>query len=154
MEVQPLDRSLVELSLNQLQSLDIESVAAGNIEHWTDESFLLELPDKWALSVFVKDDQRIVAYSIISGRSVSRHYAHWHRAVVASTHRGVGLGRLMLDHARKLAVAKGYIGMTAFASPDNLTSLRFLRRLGFLEEVPLKPGPNISLRIRYCQEKQ
>jgi len=150
MEVQPLDRSLVEESLNQLQRLDIESVAAGNIERWTDESFLLDLPDKWALSVFVKDDQRIVAYSITSGRSVLRDYAHWHRIVVASTHRRMGLGSLMLGHARKLTVAKGYIGMTAFVSPHNMTSLRFLRQLGFLEQAPLKPGPNTSMVIRFC----
>lgn len=151
MEVQTLDRSLATESLNQLQRLDIESVAAGNLERWTDESFLLDLPDKWLLSVLVKDDQMILAYAIISGRSVSRHHAHLHRIVVGAPHQAMGLGRLMLDHAQKLAVERGYIGMTNFVSPRNVTALRFFSHLGYSEEPSLKPD-HISMRIRYSQE--
>lgn len=82
-----------------LEFLEISKQVPGLC--WTEQNLLMELPDKWVVSlVAIDNDGLISGYSINSIRDDSLYV---HLLVVKGALRGEGIGSALLMHARDIA---------------------------------------------------
>jgi GNAT superfamily N-acetyltransferase len=79
-------------------------------------------------SFFVEDEGETVAYATALPRGDSGHVLH---LVVAPSHRGRGVGRLLLDEAARRLRAAGCSRWHLNVKEDNLVALALYRRVGF-----------------------
>lgn len=120
-----------------LQRADIETfpdafvaIAADQPgEYWTKAHFMRDLPGKWSLSFAVWSDGLPIAYAILSAKGMG--HAHLHHFMVASTHRGSGLGARMAAEMERRVLDGRFSRLTLKAVRDNARSLGFYERLGY-----------------------
>jgi len=123
--IRPLSRDELDRSID-----DFIAVARGVPgEYWGREHFLLDLPEKWRLSLAAWIAARPVGYAIISRKSES--IAHLHHFMVAPDQRGKGLGEAMLEKAISQCVDGGCSEMTLKVAAESEDAQRFYRRNGF-----------------------
>ena len=136
--IRPLSR--VEL----VKSIDDFIAVAKDVpgEYWSREHFLLELPEKWRLSLAAWIADRPVGYAIISRKSES--VAHLHHFMVVPDQRGKGLGEAMLEKAIRKCVGGGCSEMTLKVAAESKDAQRFYRRNDF--ETSGEPGPYLLMR--------
>jgi ribosomal protein S18 acetylase RimI-like enzyme len=123
--IQPLAREDVEVRV-----ADFIAIASDvPNEYWSAENFLLDLNEKWTLSLCARIGSRPVGYAIISRPDRAR--AHLHHFMVASEQRGIGLGVDLLEHAKGRCGSKGCNVLSLKVAKDNHRAQKFYRRHGF-----------------------
>jgi len=126
--IKPLRREEVAASIDDF--IAIASDIPG--EYWNAENFLLDLPEKWMLSLCARIGDKPVGYAIIS-RTASA-CAHLHHFMVASDQRGIGLGVDLLAHVKDRCESEGCHGLSLKVARDNHRAQTFYRSHGFICE--------------------
>ena len=98
-------------------------------EYWTEENFLVDLPDKWRLSFAAWSGAKPVAYAILSRRSADRVYLH--HFMVTAPLRGQGLGSMMIEEMERRSLALGCSRLALKVARDNAGAQRLYFRLGY-----------------------
>lgn len=117
-----LDRGMLAAELPRLLAV------SADVSPWLPENFERDLPGKWELS-FIARDPDLMGYAILTRRGPE--WVHINQFMVASAARGRGIGRAMLDEAKRRA-AGGHL--TLKVSVDNIAAIRFYAAEG------MKPG--------------
>lgn len=91
---QTLDRRLLAAELPRLIAV------SADVSPWSRENFERDLPGKWELS-FVARDPELAGYVILTRRGPD--WVHVNQFMVAPAARGRGIGRAMLDEAKRRA---------------------------------------------------
>lgn len=60
---------------------------------WNEESFLIDLPEKFEKSLLIFVDEKMIGYSIISKKENS--YYHWHKLVLHKDFASKGYGKII-----------------------------------------------------------
>lgn len=118
-----------DLRRHMADFLKIAADAPG--EYWTSENFLLELPEKWSLSVAAWDAESPVGYAVLSRKAPDQ--VHLHHFMVAPGRRESGLGKRLLDEVASRARASGAARLTLKVHNENARARRFYVRHGFRE---------------------
>jgi len=100
-------------------------------EYWTIKHFLVELTDKWRLSIALWENCRPVGYAILSRKS--HESVHLHHLMIAPNYRNRGLGRLMAREIEPRAKESGAQYITLKTPRKNANALRFYRNFGYQE---------------------
>lgn len=106
---------------------------AGDVagEYWSLDHFLLDLPDKWNLSLAVfADGDEPLGYAVASRKG---QHAHLHHLAVRADRRRHGLGKRLLVALEDAARTKGFGRLTLKVADRNTDAQRFYARYGYRE---------------------
>ena len=123
--IRQLTRDVIAASVDRF--LDIARDVPG--EYWREEHFLLDLPEKWRLSLGAWQDMEPVGYAIVSRKPDST--AHLHHFMIASNQRRRGLGTQLLSAMIAKCHQAGCIGVSLKLAHQNAGAQRFYQRHGF-----------------------
>ena len=98
-------------------------------EYWVAKHFLLDLPEKWLLSLAAWLAEQPIGYAMLSRRSADT--AHLHHFMVAVDQRGRGLGARLLAAAIERCRKHHCTEMSLKVDAGNTDAQRFYRQHGF-----------------------
>lgn len=114
-----LTRALAGSRVDELAGL------AADVDSWTADNFMVDLPGKWELS-FLAEDDTLLGYAILSRKAAD--HVHLHHFMLAGVARGRGVGAAMIAEVRRRA---GPARLTLKVHRDNARAIAFYRREGF-----------------------
>jgi len=120
----PLTRAAAEKHAEEIAALGRDQPW----ENWRAENVLIELPDKWRLSILVLLGNVPVAYAIVSRKGFA---AHIHHLVLGPAWRGKGIGRNMLLRIAAQCADEGTLEITLKVHRTNVAAMAFYQRSGF-----------------------
>lgn len=121
---------------------DLKKVSADiEDEEWELENFLMELPEKWALSFCVWIDDAPVAYAIMSARNDA--VAHLHQFMVSRRYRGSGLGNSMIREMVVRCLRANKESLTLKVRNSNTGAIKFYEKNGF--SIYLSDSPYLTM---------
>lgn len=120
-DIQTLTREVLQQNLRQLIAV------SADVSPWTGSHFLADLPRKWEMSFMILDPEP-VGYVILSEKQPG--WLHIHQFMIAAARRGSGLGRLMMQEAKRRSAGAGQRLSLKVAAAD-ASAIRFYRREGF-----------------------
>jgi len=97
-------------------------------ENWRSENVLMELPDKWRLSLLALSRGGPAAYAVVSRKLDA---AHIHHLIVGASGRRQGIGKRMLLEIASTCVREGIGRITLKVSTSNQSAVAFYERWGF-----------------------
>lgn len=120
-----LDRALADTWASALVELNADSTW----DSWNERNITADRPGKWDFSLVAFGlEQQPIAYAIIS---LSPSSSHLHHLVIGKEHRGLGIGRTLVE--RWLTEATGVRNRaTLKVHPDNTVALQFYENLDFV----------------------
>jgi len=101
-------------------------------EYWSEENFLRDLPEKWALSFLTVLDEQPIGYAILSRPERSR--IHLHHFMLKSPFRGQGIGRAMIERCIWTSRNHDAKRLTLKVAESARAARAFYRTAGFLEQ--------------------
>lgn len=123
--IRPLGRDQVVRSVDRFVAVARD--VAG--EYWSSQHFLLDLPDKWLLSLAAWRGEALVGYAILSRKSPDT--AHLHHFMVATDQRGRGLGSRLIAAAVERCRQNGCVEMSLKVAAGSAGAQRFYRQHRF-----------------------
>jgi GNAT superfamily N-acetyltransferase len=97
---------------------------------WTEENFLVELPDKWRFSLALIIGGKMAGFIIASKKADAIHI---HRFAIAAEFRLKGLGAWLLNEfEHRCKQQKEYV-VSLKAAIDNVQAIKFYKKHGFME---------------------
>lgn len=125
-----VDEEFVEKYSSFMVQMDHEAVSRGFLEKWNYANFISNLPGKWQLSGAVMCGDILVAYRIMSSRSLISDFAHSHRTCVQPAFRRKGVGSFLFSKCSVLARRCSYKGITLAIHRINIPSKAFYAQMG------------------------
>ena len=125
-EINPLDKKTIQNIWKELILIDQQHIEAGLLELWNYENYVFDIIDKWRLSFYIHDTNKILGYRIVSGRGKIKGYSHSHRTSILPCCQGNGLGNMLLKKSIEKSLEYGYKGMTGLRNKENYISQKFL----------------------------
>ena len=123
--IRPLDRCEVAAGIDQFVAVARDVPG----EYWSAKHFLLELPEKWILSLAAWSGEVVVDYAIVSRKSADT--AHLHHFMVAANRRGQGLGARLLTAAAERCRDNRCTEIGLKVAASSVDAQRFYRQHGF-----------------------
>lgn len=103
--VETLTEEFLKCHYDNFLYLEREWVALGD-RPWNQEKFLSELPDKWEMSSYASEGDKIVGYAIISSIP-KNNQAYLRKILVDRECIGKGVGSLLLNETIRKCTEKG-----------------------------------------------
>lgn len=98
-------------------------------DYWDRENYLYDLPGKWDLSFYIKNNQQIIGYCI---NSLKDNCVWIHHLIVHNEFRYKGIGKIILLELQKRIIEKNLfrdIGLKV--GVDNAVAQAFYKKNGF-----------------------
>ena len=124
MHIELLTKKLVRLLGQEL----IAIASDQKDEYWSISHFLLDLPEKWALSFVAFDQNKPIGYAICSRKN--KEIIHLHHFMVHSNFRRGGFGTKMISEVELRAINSGARFLTLKINPSNHQAKFFYERFG------------------------
>ena len=127
------------LSFREMQTSDLDAVMQIETVNfpfpWTAGNFKDSITSGHDCVVLQMDDS-IIGYAILM---MVLDEAHLLNISVASSHKGQGLGRHLLDHMMQIGRKKGGLNMFLEVRPSNIAAITLYESIGF-NEMGVRPG--------------
>jgi len=122
-----LDREKLEARLDEVRAADADQGWMS----WEDDSYLVDLPQKWAFSKLAEHDGRVAGYALCS----EKQDTVWlHRIAVAPDSRSLGVGTRLLGDIEDTARERGYVKVGLKTPTNNTRARQFYVANGYGEE--------------------
>ncbi|VVB77862.1 UDP-4-amino-4-deoxy-L-arabinose--oxoglutarate aminotransferase [uncultured archaeon] len=121
--IEPLTKEHLEKRINDLFELESDWTRVGETS-WNHESFNLELPGKWELSLFASLDQKIVGYAIASYEG---NIARLNKLVVDNNFRRMGIATRLWESILKKCREIGAHSLEFKVLMDNYSAIEFYK---------------------------
>ena len=127
------------LSFREMQTSDLDAVMQIETVNfpfpWTAGNFKDSITSGHDCVLLQLDDS-IIGYAILM---MVLDEAHLLNISVASSHKGQGLGRHLLDHMMQIGREKGGLNMFLEVRPSNIAAITLYESIGF-NEMGVRPG--------------
>ena len=120
-----LDRKCLENRISEF----INILAGEPNEYWNESHFMLDLPNKYDLSVVVSVEGVTAGY-IIASLKEDRPYIH--KFMVRKDLRRMKIGEMMLNYFEKNLHKKGFFNIDLTVREENENAIRFYRKKKFV----------------------
>ncbi len=139
--IQKLNFNIASEHVDAFLELGVDNIG----EYWTKENFLMNLKDKWDLSLFSKTEDKFSGYLIASNKLGK---AHIHHLIVGKDFRNNKIGGNLVRELEK-NIINDYSAITLKVHESNKNAIRFYNDLNFRKISEIGEYVIMEKRLKY-----